>query len=240
MSRSTRVLTFIVFFSILLFGHAAAVLAQGKSPGKERYIIVLNAPKNGVPDLTDNDITAGGGEVESKAPGRIQVLLPAPAVEALLKHGRVKYIQKVIQGPLPDVSVSAPSRLMPSVMSLHPAAEATPPTWSSGTYLYDTSGNIYAIGVSGDSGSPVQHRYGYDELSRLQRADTITASTYTEQFTYDKYGNLISHLDGASTTATPVEMSNTNRLAPSTAHPYTYDEAGNLTADYNVWYAYDP
>jgi len=219
---------------------AAAILAQSGPPSKDRYIIVLKPPKSGVPELSDHDITAGGGTIEYKVPGRIQVTLPAPAVEALRRQERVKYIQKVILGPLPDASAPAALRMKPSTASLRATTEATPPTWRSGTYKYDASGNIYAIGVAGDTGSPVQHRYAYDELSRLKQADTLTTPAHTETFTYDVYGNLTEHVDGSSTTSTPVEDPNTNRLAWSAAHPYTYDAAGNLTADYNAAYAYDP
>jgi RHS repeat-associated protein len=221
-------------------GQAAALFAQNGPPSKDRYIIVLKPPKNGVPELSDHDITAGGGKIEYKVPGRIQVTLPAPAVEALRKQERVKYIEKVILGPVPDASAPAQLRMTPSTASLRATAESTPPTWRTGTYKYDASGNIYAIGVAGDTGSPVQHRYAYDELSRLKRADTFTTPTHTETFTYDVYGNLLEHVDGSSTTSTPVENPNTNRLAWSAAHPYTYDTAGNLTADYNASYAYDP
>jgi RHS repeat-associated protein len=222
-------------------GQTEAILAQNGPPNKDRYLIVLKPPKNGVPELSDHDITAGGGKIEYKVPGRIQVTLPAPAVEALRKQERVKYIEKVILGPVPDASAPAKLRMTPSTASLRATAESTPPTWRSGTYKYDASGNIYAIGVAGDTGSPVQHRYAYDELSHLKRADTFTTpTTHTETFTYDVYGNLIEHVDGSSTTPTPVEDPNTNRLAPSAAHPYTYDAAGNLTADYNVTYEYDP
>jgi RHS repeat-associated protein len=219
---------------------AATLLAQNGPPSKDRYIIVLKPPKNGIPELSDHDITAGGGTIEYKVPGRIQVTLPEPAVEAMRKQERVKYIQKVILGPLPDASAPAKLLMAPSTASLRATAESTPPTWRSGTYKYDASGNIYAIGLAGDTGSPVQHRYAYDELSRLKRADTMTTPTHTETFTYDVYGNLIEHVDGSSTTSTPVEDANTNRLKWSAAHPYTYDAAGNLTADYNASYAYDP
>jgi len=221
-------------------GQASAILAQSGPPSKDEYIIVLKPPKSGVPELSDHDITAGGGKIEYRVPGRIQVTLPAPAVEALRRQERVKYIQKVILGPLPDASAPAALRMTPSTASLHARAESTPPTWRSGTYKYDASGNIYAIGVAGDTGSPVQHRYAYDELSRLKRSDTLTTPAHTETFTYDIYGNLTEHVDGSSTTSTPVEDPNTNRLAWSAAHPYTYDAAGNLTADYNATYAYDP
>jgi RHS repeat-associated protein len=220
-------------------GQGAVILAQNGPPNKDRYIVVLKPPKNGVPALSDHDITAGGGKIEYKVPGRIQVTLPAPAVEAMRKQERVKYIQKVILGPLPDASAPAALRMTPLTASLRATPESTPPTWRSGTYKYDASGNIYAIGVAGDTGSPVQHRYAYDVLSRLKQADTLATPTRTETFTYDVYGNLIEHIDGSSTTSTPVENPNTNRLAWSAAHPYTYDAAGNLTADYNATYAYD-
>jgi RHS repeat-associated protein len=226
---------------LLVFGQAEAILAQNGPPSKDRYIIVLKPPKNGVPELSDHVITAGGGKVEYKVPGLIQVTLPEPAVEAMRKQERVKYIQRVILGPLPNASAPATLRMTPSTSSLRATTESTPPTWRSGTYKYDASGNIYAIGVANDeTGSTVQHRYAYDELSRLKRADTITTSTHTETFTYDEYGNLTEHVDGSSVTSTPVEDPNTNRLAWSTSHPYTYDAAGNLTADYNAAYFYDP
>jgi len=221
-------------------GQASAILAQSGPPSKDEYIIVLKPPKSGVPELSEHDITAVGGKIKYKVPGRIQVILPAPAVEAMRKQERVKYIQKVILGPLPDASAPAELRMTPSTASLRTTTESTPPTWRSGTYKYDASGNIYAIGVAGDTGSPVQHRYAYDELSRLKQADTLTTPTHTETFTYDIYGNMTEHVDGSSTTSTPVEDPNTNRLAWSAAHPYTYDAAGNLTADYNATYAYDP
>jgi len=125
---------------------SATALAQNGPPPKDTYIIVLKPAKNGVPELTDHDITAGGGKVVYKVPGRVQVTLPEQAVDAIRKHGGVKYIQKVILGPIPDASAPAELRLTPRTSSLHVAAEATPPTWKSGTYQYDTSGNIYAIG----------------------------------------------------------------------------------------------
>ncbi len=159
--------TIIVLALILVLSMPAVVIAQDTPPVTgERYLVVLNPPKNNVPELTDNDITAVGGRVEYKVSGRVDVTLPADAVAALRKQGRVKYIQKASLGP-PPVPAASILRLKPSAASLHPTTEATPPTWRSGTYLYDTSGNIYAIGIAGDTGSPVQHRYAYDEVSRL-------------------------------------------------------------------------
>jgi RHS repeat-associated protein len=215
-------------------------LAQNEPANGERYLIILKPQKNGVPDFTDRDVTAAGGRVDFKAAGRVDVTLPASAVEALRKHGRVKYIQKATLGPPPrNAAAASVMRLKPAAMSLHSKSDATPPTWLSGTYLYDTSGNIYAIGIAGDTGAPAQHRYAYDNLSRLTTANTTALLQPNETFVYDNYGNMTSHTVGSTTTATSV-VAATNRLTAGGTSPYQYDALGNLTADAEATYAYDP
>ncbi|HEV7426780.1 MAG TPA: RHS repeat-associated core domain-containing protein [Thermoanaerobaculia bacterium] len=200
---------------------------------------MLKPQKNGVPDLTDNDVAAIGGKVEYKASGRLDVTLSAAAVEALRKDGRVKYIQKAALGPPSPAAAASVLRLKPTAMSLHPKTEATPPTWLSGTYLYDTSGNIYAIGLAGDTGSPPQHHYAYDTLSRLTTANTTATLQPNETFVYDDYGNMTSHQVGSNTTTMSV-VTATNRFTTGGTSPYQYDALGNLTADAEATYAYDP
>jgi RHS repeat-associated protein len=122
---------------------------------------------------------------------------------------------------------------------LHPKTDATPPTWLSGTYLYDKSGNIYAIGLAGDTGSPPQHHYAYDTLSRLTTANTTATLQPNESFVYDDYGNMTSHQVGSNTTTMSV-VTATNRFTTGGTSPYQYDALGNLTADAEATYAYDP
>jgi RHS repeat-associated protein len=237
--RPMRLLIVIVLAAIATTLPPIKALAQNGPAKGERYLLILKPQKNGVPDLTDHDITAAGGKVDFRAEGRVDVTLPAPAVEALRKHGRVKYIQKATIGPPPPPAAASVVRLKPQALSLHPKAEATPPTWLSGTYLYDTSGNIYAIGIAGDTGAPPQHRYAYDNLSRLTTANTTATLQPNETFVYDDYGNMTSHTVGANTTNMSV-VAATNRFTTGAPSPYQYDELGNLTADAEATYAYDP
>jgi hypothetical protein len=83
MNRQIRALSLIGFCAVLALQTAATAMAQNGPPPKDRYIIVLKPAKNGVPELTDHDIKAGGGKVEYKVPGRIEVTLPAQAVDAM-------------------------------------------------------------------------------------------------------------------------------------------------------------
>jgi len=240
--RSMRLMIRLALAVFLALTTASAVIADVAPVSGDRYLVVLKPAKAGLPELTDQDITNLGGRTEFKTDSRVEVTLPASAVEALARHGRVKYVQKVgfgiIIAPLPNASAPPKIHFTPGTTALHRKTDATPPTWYSGTYRYDTSGNIYAIGVTGDTGSPPQHRYAYDALSRLTKADTITTSTHSETFTYDSYGNLTDHMDGSSETPTPTDTA-TNHLQPSLAHPYTYDSAGNLAGDYNAGYKFD-
>jgi RHS repeat-associated protein len=238
-SYSIGVLAVVVLAVIFVVG-APSTVAGDALPNADRYLVVLNLPKKGVPDLTDNDIIAVGGRIVSKGSGRVDVTLPAGAVDALRRHGRVKYIQKATVGPPSPPAVSSILRLTPAATSFHPMTQAAAPTWRSGTYLYDTSGNIYAIGVAGDTGSPVQHRYAYDQVSRLTEADTTSAPlSNNESFEYDPYGNITKHVVGATTTLLSV-VSSTNRFTTGSPSPYTYDPVGNLASDAEATYAYDP
>ncbi|HEV7426778.1 MAG TPA: hypothetical protein VGQ46_10455, partial [Thermoanaerobaculia bacterium] len=70
-------------------------------------------------------MAAIGGKVEYKASGRLDVTLSAAAVEALRKHGRVKYIQKAALGPPSPAAAASVLRLKPAATSLHPKTDAT-------------------------------------------------------------------------------------------------------------------
>jgi RHS repeat-associated protein len=235
--NTMRITAAVVLLVLFVACIPSAVIADVND---EHYLVVLNPPRKGVPDLTDSDIIAIGGRIVSKGSGRVDVTLPAGAVDALRRHGRVKYIQKATVGPPSPPAVSSILRLTPAATSFHPMTQAAAPTWRSGTYLYDTSGNIYAIGVAGDTGSPVQHRYAYDQVSRLTEADTTSAPlSNNESFEYDPYGNITKHVVGSTTTLLSV-VSSTNRFTTGSPSPYTYDPVGNLASDAEATYAYDP
>jgi len=106
------------------------------------------------------------------------------------------------------------------VSASHPpgtaAAESTP-SWSTGSYAYDGSGNIKSIGA--------QESYKYDALGRLLRGK-VDASNIV-YYTYDDFGNQLSVTDGDA--GTPVRFGvdrNTNRISQTT------DPSGNSAGGY--------
>src|SRR5581483_1976131 len=90
--------------------------------------------------------------------------------------------------------------------------------WSTGSYSYDGSGNVKAIGT---------HTFTYDPVSRLKASNQYlepasSVTLRTQSFTYDAFGNLLT-IGGSSARNTPTSPS-TNRLTSG-----TYDASGNLT-----------
>lgn len=98
------------------------------------------------------------------------------------------------------------------------------PTWTTGTYAYDGSGNIAAIGSD---------QYHYDSFGRLTSG--TAGPGHTSSYTYDRFGNMLSmKIDG--TTVTYGVDRTTNRMSSLTdangnpANYGTYDPAGRMTA----------
>jgi RHS repeat-associated protein len=109
-----------------------------------------------------------------------------------------------------------------------------PPTWFSGEYRYDGSGNIKSIGaptsIHGDgkstlNGDGQSDTYVYDTAGRLVSGTVNHGATNTETYAYDSFGNRIQkQTNGALAVSLPVSP-NTNRM-----DGHEYDRAGNLTA----------
>jgi RHS repeat-associated protein len=108
--------------------------------------------------------------------------------------------------------------------------------WSSGTYSYDGSGNVEAIG---------NDRFRYDKVSRLlesrMRLVPGQAGTeHTQTFSYDGFGNLLGIVGVGGTTLDTT--ASTNRLADPDPDPNEgteYDAAGNLTLWNGNSYTFD-
>ena len=92
--------------------------------------------------------------------------------------------------------------------------------FDSGNYSYDGSGNIEAIGT---------HRYWYDHVNRLTRAEV---SGLADTYRYDRFGNMTSR-NGATIPVDPA----TNRLNDDRV---TYDGRGNLIGFRGSTMFYDP
>lgn len=112
------------------------------------------------------------------------------------------------------------------------ATYGTTTYWTSGTYLYDSSGNVRATG---------NDYYVYDLLGRLTQgtSERTSSSVYKQQNqTYDLYGNITNIatiINGATTNRGISVNSATNRLNST-----SYDVAGNqLSWDSVYTYGYD-
>jgi RHS repeat-associated protein len=114
------------------------------------------------------------------------------------------------------------------------------PLWDSGSYSYDASGSIIAIG---------NNRYTYDEIGRLRESKTSSpdnATAYTEKFTYDGFGSILTDnrqigVQDPSTTTYTIDSA-TSRITMSTATnniPWAYWADGALKDDSTYLYYYD-
>ncbi|HEV7571879.1 MAG TPA: RHS repeat-associated core domain-containing protein [Thermoanaerobaculia bacterium] len=198
----------------------AAGQAVAAPAGPQQYIVKtkhLVMPPHTKAALSVQDVVrAAGGHVDYEWRDRLVVTLSDSAVQALVQHPAVEFVQKVVSGAS-DPATATASSAEPVVNSaaLRPVPKSLPP-WTSGTYSYDGQGNITAIG---------SNVYSYDAFSRLV---TSTTNGIPETYTYDRYGNLTQKVTGTGSTALTVQggVDDGNHLS---AH--CYDKAGNLTDD---------
>lgn len=106
------------------------------------------------------------------------------------------------------------------------------------SYTYDPAGNITAI-----NGTDFDADYSYDDLNRLESADTQSPLVAIQQeFGYDAVGNRLSltATEGGNQTAENYGYpTDSNRLMSVDLVSYQYDAVGNLTADGDRQYDYD-
>ncbi len=141
--------------------------------------------------------------------------------------------------------------LLPALL-LTLALPAAAGQWSTGTYVYDGSGNITSVGPNSDNKTDL---YRYDAFGRLKTSTAQTPTNANSQtFTYDPYGNLqlidtvgdvsrfmpvnpaTNHIDG---TGTPPPGSSVvsasydeagNQIWLNGTYHYTYDALGRMTS----------
>ncbi|HSP17251.1 MAG TPA: RHS repeat-associated core domain-containing protein [Thermoanaerobaculia bacterium] len=191
-----------------------------------QYIVVLRV------DGPDPDEAKLGGHIDYRKGKTMVVSIPDAAYEAWRKHPGVKYLQLAVTGPGPRRTT--PSNAGPALTAegqVNRGTNATPPTWDSGAYSYDGSGNIYSIGPNGDG---ITSYYQYDSLLRLRRAEV---GTRTETWDYDGFGNITNIWN--STTNTTIQLPVDSATNKFSGVQYAYD-AGSLTEDGTFHYRYDP
>jgi RHS repeat-associated protein len=154
-------------------------------------------------------------------PGRARILSADPRV------------REVVEIAAPDQATAvppAPSSAAGSLTRQHFVPVAQDST-SSGTYLYDGSGNIKSIGTD---------TFIYDSLGRLKEG---TVQGNQQSYTYDAFGNRLTATrasgavgcaGGTACEAAVTVLGQSNHLSG-----VTYDEAGNVTSGFGAAYTYD-
>jgi RHS repeat-associated protein len=210
--------------------------------GQAMYIVVLRRGSSlvvpgGAGLRHEPDFAAVGGQLYAEWDTRRVVALPEAALARLLGDPSVKYIQRIYG--VEDIGRAQSGAQANSILRLPPKNDAVPPTWFSGKYLYDSSGNIKAIGVTGSlNGDGKANSYFYDPLGRLVSATANNGTNNSETYTYDAFGNMTSKtttINGVTESATIGVDAATNRLTLG-----SYDAAGSYENDGGAnWYIHD-
>ncbi len=190
----------------------------------QRYIVVLRQRSGAVPD-----VASLGGKIEFQQDDQLVVTIPPGAIIALEADPKVRYVERVGGTPSDDEAplIGVPSD--PQAGPSSPAARFIPHAlgslaWDSGTYGYDSAGNIVSIGTD---------NYLYDGAQRLKQSSTkATAETYT----YDGFGNMTGKTNNGQTQIIPSVETATNRYIGT---GYSYNEAGAVKTDGSYGFSYD-
>jgi RHS repeat-associated protein len=223
----TTLLVAIVLFSGVTLGAATQPKfrpSNGGGAGVGRYVVTLTE-EAGFDDpaaLRQEIAQFYGAKVEAVASSggrQFEVTMTYARARLLSSDPRVIEVAEI---PLP---IAAP---MPTASPFTTASHLTPRTSSygdngqSGTYTYDGSGNITAIGAD---------TFVYDTAQRL--VSSVTRGVQ-ENYTYDAYGNrtsatgAVNCLGQTNCAQTVTVDSNTNHLTTINGAAVTYDVAGNI------------
>jgi RHS repeat-associated protein len=197
-------------------GPARADLPVTFEPGTGKYILVLEDPRTEIDDpvtgkkkAREPDVQKHGGTVLHKNDATRVIKLPTRAAVALRKEENVAYLQRIWLGESREEWGEEAQQS--SLKTAVPETLDTDLTWTTGTYLYDGSGNIKQIGTD---------TYRYDTVGRLAQA---VVKGITETYQYDSFGNLVGKTVNGQHRPVPVDASS-NRLQGE-----AYDAAGNVT-----------
>jgi RHS repeat-associated protein len=209
--------------------------APGPEPVVGRYLVTLDASvaEDRAGALPEALARAYDGQLEPYASADVRqfaiTMLPARA-RTLSADPRVREVVEIAQ---PDQTMAvppSPSSATAGLARQHLVPVAQHST-SSGTYLYDGSGNIKSIGTD---------TFIYDSLGRLKEG---TVQGNQQSYTYDAFGNRLTATrasgavgcaGGTACEAAVTVLAQSNHLSG-----VTYDEAGNVTSGFGAAYTYD-
>lgn len=220
--------TTILIFTLLLTVFCVPVHAASGNENPVYLIVLTSAKPNEAFDVAEF-----GGTQLARSGRRLAISIPEAAVDGLRRDPRVRSIQRAVVGEhSPTATAGREFSMRASADAVRTPVVNSGPVWTTGTYKYDGSGNIWSIGSQNgitDSTSQGVDRFTYDGAARLTSA-TVYAGTagHTESFGYDPYGNLTSKVTDGSSISFAVNAATNRYQAPMSV---TYDPLGNVDID---------
>ena len=180
-----------------------------------RYRVTLDLPPH-------EDAAQVARQIESVTRGRI---------ESAVEDGASVFVLVASDAAIRTIS-NYPK--VAAVENLGPVPNASPATWTTGTYAYDGSGSIKSIARSNFT-----ERYVYDAFGRLVSGTAGTGRS--QSYTYDRFGNILTITTDGGTTVRLASNSESNRMDKGgTEYNVTaeYDLAGRLTRVPSLGYSF--
>ncbi len=176
------------------------------------------------------EVCAGGGTEISYNYTR-GFLTSVPGYATSISYRRNLLLNTVVHSNgVSDVWDSDPSRILRPSRIRTTGSTAT--NFDTGTYSYDGSGNITAMGAD---------NFKYDSLSRIT-AGNAQGAQFSEHNAYDAFGNRVRARvigPGIDVNRNNPTDPTTNRLLGTASRPIAYNTAGSVTAWGTATYTYD-
>jgi RHS repeat-associated protein len=204
---------------LLIAIQAGRLLAQDVvAPGTYRVQLIAQ-PGQDISAVAKAVAAAYGGRLEGPvgADSTVAMSLDGSVLELVGRDARVQRIDAVdeLRPAIPQPAVqNRANPAVPASRRLQTDGTITTP-WTTGTYAYDAAGNITEIGTE---------RFTYDVYSRIKSG---TAAGQSQEYSYDRWGNLTSIKTGVTTIPLTVDTA-TNRLTSVNGSSMTYDTAGQV------------
>jgi RHS repeat-associated protein len=220
-----------VMLLVLLAVGAGRAAAQAAEPGACRIQIAVHAGAD-VATVVKAVAATYGGRLESAADadGTVIMTIDDSMLHLIERDPRVRGVERAATSASARSSPQpgGTNRLVvaPVVAKARLQTNGTATPWTTGLYRYDAAGNITQIGAD---------RFVYDVYSRLKSGG---AAGQSQEYEYDRYGNITSVKTGTTTVPRTVDAA-TNRLTAVNGSSVSYDAAGQMLQTSTALYTYD-
>jgi RHS repeat-associated protein len=232
-ARTVVIRCFPLLLCVLLVMWGGALTAQPVTAvGTHRVQLVV--PPDGDAAVVAKAVAAtyaGRLEAPVDADNNVAMTLDDSLLELLARDARVRGVAIVGEARAATPQPVSQPVVVPTGATRRLQTDTTATPWTTGTYAYDGAGNITQMGSD---------QFTYDLYGRVKKG---TAAGQSQEYAYDRYGNLESIKSGATTIPVTASTAN-NRLVSVNGTPVTYDDAGQVkyvgtSPSYTASFTYD-